>query len=175
VAPVSGVIASSHVVLGQVVEARELAFEIVNPTRLRVEALAFDTDVGADIAAAYITVGDTRVPLTFIGSGRSLREQALPLSFRAEGAALTRLAVGQPVKVVVQTHTKVKGVRVPSAALMKNPANQTIVWVKTAPEQYAPRTVTVEPLDGANVSVTSGIRDGDRIVTIGASLINQVR
>jgi hypothetical protein len=175
VAPVSGVIASSHVVLGQVVEARELAFDIVDPTRLRVEALAFDTDVANDIAAAYIVLGDTRVPLTFVGSARSLREQALPLSFRAEGAALTRLAVGQPVKVVVQTRTKTKGVRVPSAALMKNPGNQTVVWVKMAPEHYAPRTVTVEPLDGANVNVTSGIKTGDRIATSGASLINQVR
>ena len=33
VAPVSGVIASSHIVTGQVVDARELVFEIVDPTR----------------------------------------------------------------------------------------------------------------------------------------------
>ena len=38
-APLSGVIASSHVVLGQVVEARELVFEIVDPTRVLVEAI----------------------------------------------------------------------------------------------------------------------------------------
>ena len=42
VAPVSGVIASAHVVAGQVVDARELLFEIVDPSRLRIEALAFD-------------------------------------------------------------------------------------------------------------------------------------
>lgn len=39
-APVSGVIASANVVAGQVVDARELVFEIVDPSRLRIEALA---------------------------------------------------------------------------------------------------------------------------------------
>ena len=59
---------------------------------------------------------------------RSLREQALPLTFRAAGAkALTALAVGQPVRVFVQGKEQVKGIAVPVASLMKNPANQTIV------------------------------------------------
>ena len=34
-APVSGVIASASVVAGQVVDARELLFEVIDPTRLR--------------------------------------------------------------------------------------------------------------------------------------------
>ena len=38
-----------------------------------------------------------------------------------------------------------------------------------------PRTVTVEPLDGANVAVTSGLRAGDRVVVRAATLVNQVR
>ena len=58
---------------------------------------------------------------------------------------------------------------------MKNPSNQTIVWVKAAPERYEPRTVTTEPLDGVNVVVTSGLQAGDRVATQGATLINQVR
>ena len=175
VAPVSGVIASSSVVAGQVVDARELLFEIVDPTRLRVEALAFDAEVGNNIAAAYLVLDDTKVSLSFIGSARRLREQALPLAFRAEGAALTRLAVGQPVQVVVQTRTKVEGVPIPASALMKNPSNQTIVWVKSAPELFAPRVVVAEPLDGTRVSVMAGLKAGERIVTRGASLVNQVR
>jgi len=38
-APVAGVIASAHVVSGQVVDSRELLFEVVDPSRLRIEAL----------------------------------------------------------------------------------------------------------------------------------------
>ncbi|MGJ7519465.1 efflux RND transporter periplasmic adaptor subunit [Variovorax sp. LT1P1] len=175
VAPVSGVIASASVVAGQVVDARELLFEVIDPTRLRVEALAFDTAIGADIADAAIAVGDARVPLAFVGAARSLREQALPLQFRAEGAALARLAVGQSVQVFVRSKQTITGIAVPSAALMRNPANQTIVWVKTEAERFAPRTVTTVPLDGVRVAVTSGLQAGDRVATQGATLINQLR
>ena len=175
VAPVSGVIAAANVVAGQVVDARELVFEIVDPSRLRIEALAFDAALASDIGGATLALGDQRVPLAFIGAARSLREQALPLSFRAEGAVLSKLAVGQPVRVFVQTRQKVKGIAVPVASLMKNPANQTIVWVKTDAERFAPRTVTTEPLDGVDAAVTSGLAPGDRVATQGATLINQVR
>jgi hypothetical protein len=174
-APVSGVIASAHVVAGQVVDARELIFEIVDPSRLRIEALAFDAAIASNIGGATLALGNQRVPLTFIGASRSLREQALPLAFRAQGAALDQLAVGQPVRVFVQTKDKVKGISVPVSSLMKNPANQTVVWVKAAPERFEPRTVTIEPLDGVNAAVTSGLQAGDRIATQGATLINQVR
>ena len=175
VAPVSGVIASSHVVAGQVVDARELVFEVVDPQRLHIEAVAFDPALAAGIGRATLAVGNERVPLAFVGAARSLREQALPLTFRAQGKALAALAVGQPVRVFVQGKDLVKGIAVPVATLMKNPANQTIVWVKTAPERFEPRTVTVEPLDGVNVAVTSGLKAGDRVATQGATLINQVR
>lgn len=175
VAPVSGVIASANAVAGQVVDARELVFEIVDPARLRIEARAFDPDLATDVAGASLSIGGKSVPLAFIGASRTLREQALPLAFQAEGPALAALAVGQRVKVVVQSRSQVGGVPVPASALMKNPANQTIVWVKTAPERFEPRVVTVEPLDGANVAVTSGLKAGDRVVTQGATLVNQIR
>ena len=175
VAPVSGVIASAHGVAGQVVDARELLFEIIDPSRLRIEALAYDPALAANVGSATLAIGEQRVPLEFIGAARSLREQALPLGFRAQGAALNNLAVGQPVRVFVQTRDKIKGIAVPVASLMKNPANQTVVWVKTAPERFEPRAVTTEALDGLTVVVTSGLKAGDRIATQGATLINQVR
>lgn len=175
VAPVSGVIAASHAVAGQVVDARELVYEIVDPARLQIEALAFDAGLAGNIAAANLAVGQTTVPLQFIGAARTLREQALPLSFHAQGPALSTLAVGQPVTVQVQSKAKLKGFAVPAASLMKNPANQTIVWVKTAPERLEPRIVTTEPLNGVDVAVTSGLKAGDRVATQGATLINQVR
>ena len=175
VAPVTGVVAMSNAVAGQVVEAREAVFEVVDPNRSRVEALAYDTAQALDVVSGSLAVGDARVPLAFVGAARSLREQALPLMFRGEGNALANLALGQPVKVFALTRSTVQGYRVPAAALVKNPANQTIVWVKAAPERFEPRTVTVEPLDGANVAVTAGLKAGDRVVVRAATLVNQVR
>lgn len=174
-APATGVIASAHAVAGQVIDARELVFEVVDPQKLRIEALAYDASVANDIAGAYIPVGSGKVALTFVGAARSLRDQVLPISFKAQGEGLNQLAVGQPVRVIVQTRSQVKGISVPAVALMKNPSNQKIVWIKTAPERFEPRVVTVAPLDGASVAVTAGLKAGERVVTDGAGLLNQIR
>lgn len=175
VSPVDGVIASSNAVAGQVVDARELVFEVVDPKRLRIEALAYDPAVARDVAGASIAVGGTQVPLAFLGAARSLREQALPMLFGVSGDAVAGLAVGQPVAVFVHGRATVQGLRVPADAVVRNPANQPVVWVKTAPEAFAPRVVTLEPLDGATVAVTSGLAGGDRVVTRAAALLNQIR
>jgi len=175
IAPLSGVIAASNVVLGQVVDARELAFEVVDPTKLGIEATTYDPELPANIGNASMAVGNDTVALRFSGAARSMRDQALPLNFRAQGAALSRLAVGQPVKVFVHTKAVVRGFPLPSSAVMRSASNQSIVWVKTAPEKFEPRVVTVEPLDGVNVAVTNGLKVGDRVATQGATLINQVR
>ena len=178
VAPVSGVIASANAVAGQVVDARELIFEVVDPSRMRVEALAYDTAQAHSVAGATLAVGGERVSLRFLGAARSLRDQALPMQFAGDSAALgtlAHLAIGQPVRVFVQSTDKVDGVQVPVASLLRNPANQTIVWVKDSPERFVPRVVTFVPLDGASVAVTAGLKAGDRVATQGATLINQVR
>ena len=180
VAPVSGVIATANVVAGQVVDAREVLFEIVDPTRLNVEASAFDAALLADIASASASpAAGVNVPLVFAGAGRALREGALPLLFRIaapkDGKASTVLAVGQPVKVLVQTKEQVKGFAVPTGAVAKNASNQDMVWVHTSAEVFQPRPTRVVPLDGATVSVVDGLKPGDRVVTQGAALVNQVR
>src|SRR5690606_18091587 len=174
-APVAGVISAAYVVAGQVVDARETLFEVVDPARLQIEALVYDVTLANSIASAQAVIGTEKLPLRFVGAARAMREQALPVTCRAEGELAKRLAVGQPVKIVAQTGQRLQGVPVPSAALMKNPANQSVIWVKTGPESFEPRVVSFEPLDGANVLVTAGLAGGERIVTQAAALLNQVR
>ena len=55
IAPVSGVISTANAVAGQVVDARETLFEIVDPSRLMVEALAHDAVNISDVVGATAT------------------------------------------------------------------------------------------------------------------------
>jgi hypothetical protein len=89
VAPVAGIVSASHHLLaGQVVDAKEVLFEIVDPTRLAVEALAYDVGIAKSLvsASALAEQGAMAEPsaleLKFVGGGQQLREQALPLLFR---------------------------------------------------------------------------------------------
>ena len=176
VAPVSGVIALSNAVIGQVVEPRELIFELVDPDSLHVEALAYEVLMPDQVASATLAAGGKSVALNFIGASRRLREQSLPLMFEnhAAGAGLA-LPLGLPVKVQVQLAVRVMGLPVPMAALSRSQANEVMVWVKLAPERFAPRAVQTTPFDGVRVMVTQGLAAGDRVVVQGANLISQVR
>ena len=176
VAPVSGVIAAANVVAGQVVDARELLFEIVDPSRLSVEASAFDATLPSNIGSASVATPQGSVALQFAGAGRTLREGAIPLLFRtATGKDALPLAVNQPVKVIVQTKELVKGFAVPASAVVKNASNQDMVWVHTGAETFVPRAVRATALTGSTLSVTDGLKAGDRVVSQGAPLVNQVR
>ncbi|MGV3741165.1 MAG: efflux RND transporter periplasmic adaptor subunit [Burkholderiaceae bacterium] len=178
VAPASGVIASANVVAGQVVDAREVLFEIVDPKRLRIEALAHDAALATNIASASaMTNSGDALPLEFIGAGRTLREQTVPIQFRIQSKETTSssLTVGQPVKVVAQSRTLMPGVAVPAGAIVKNASNQDIVWAHTGAERFEQRPVRYKPLDASTVTVISGLKGGERIVVQGAPLLNQVR
>ena len=174
-APAAGVVsASHHLVAGQIVDAREVLFEIVDPARLAVEALAYDPGIGATLVSASALAGQSALELKFVGAGRQLREQALPLLFRIVGTN-AMVAVGQPVTVVVRTAHEIKGAAVPRAALTKVGAGETAVWVHTEAERFAIRRVRHQALDAANVAIAEGLREGDRVVVEGAGLLSQVR
>ena len=175
IAPVSGVISASSVVAGQVVEAKEILFEIVDPARLSVEALAYDAGLASSIiGASALADNAVMLDLKFIGGGRQLREQALPLLFDITTRDAS-VAVGQPVKVMARTTRGIKGAAVARQALTKIGAGETAVWVHTEAERFVARKVRVQSLDAASVAVTEGLHDGDRVVTEGAGLLSQVR
>lgn len=173
-APVSGVISAAHVVAGQVVDARETVYEVVDPARLAVEALAYDAALVEGIAGAQASVAGGVAQLQFLGGGRQLREQALPLLFRVKTSTVP-LAVGQPLKILAQTSRTLKGVAVPLSAQVKAGAGETAVWVRDGAERFIQRRVKVTPLDAARVAVVDGLADGERVVTAGAGLLAQVR
>jgi membrane fusion protein, heavy metal efflux system len=176
-APVSGIVAAASGVAGEIVDARDTLFEVVDPRRMRIEAVAYDVAAVVDVAEATASArpGES-IPLKFVGAGRSLREGALPVQFIVDQAAGDHgLVVGQPVQVIARSQTKVKAIRVPSTAVVKNPSNLDIVWVHTQPELFEPRVIRWQPLDGATVAIESGIAADDRVVVQGAPLLNQVR
>nr|WP_314629562.1 HlyD family efflux transporter periplasmic adaptor subunit [uncultured Noviherbaspirillum sp.] len=173
IAPASGVIAAANILNGQIVEARDVLFDIVDPDRMIVEATTTDAALAGRIAGASLA-GYPSVQLDFLGGGRVLREGALPLTFRAS-ATNVALAVGQPVTVVVGLAEKVKGIALPAAALVRNQANEPVVWIKSGAERFIAQPVEVRPVDGRTIVVVRGLAADNRVVVSGAALINQIR
>jgi multidrug efflux pump subunit AcrA (membrane-fusion protein) len=173
--PVSGVIATSNVRAGQVVSARDTLFEIVDPDRLWVEAAGADIHGEDDITGgvAYDADGHT-LSLAYLGRSPALKQQSQALFFKLTEQH-TGLAVGASVTVVAQRRPVDSGIILPRDAVVRGSNGLTQVWVKTGPESFKAVMVTPRQVDGARVLVSTGLVEGDRVVTRGSELINQVR
>lgn len=184
IAPVSGIISVANAVTGQVFDAKETLFEIIDPNRLMVEALAYDPILTTDIANATATWNSSQasassnltpsLSLNFVGGGQQMREQAIPLLFRVSGKS-TAVAVGQTIKVIIQTKRLTTGFAVPNSSVIKLTGGESVVWVHTEAERFVQRKVVAHSLDGERVSIVSGLKEDERVVTSGASLLAQVK
>ena len=177
VAPVSGVIARAQAVAGQVADDRELLFEIVDPSRLMVEASTADAALPARMAGASL-----REPpgarLQLVGAGGALRDGVMPVNFRLQAAGAGQalpLAVGQPVTLIAQLAERIEGFTLPAQAVVRNAANEQVVWIKSGAERYIPQPVRVRTLDAATVVVVQGLGADNRVVVEGTALLAQIR
>jgi hypothetical protein len=175
--PVSGVIARADLTIGQVVEPREILFEVVDPGRMLVEATTTDATLAARVAGAALQ-DLPEVSLRLLGISRSLRDGVLPMTFAVsptKPGALLPMAIGQPVTVIAKSKDRIKGIVLPAQALARNPSNETIVWIKSGAERFIPQPVQARSLDANTVVVTRGLSADNRVVVQGASLIAQIR
>lgn len=176
-APVTGVIARADAVAGQVVEARDVLYEVVDPSRVLVEATTADASLPARLGDASLQ-GILGVKLKLLGAARSLRDGVLPITFQAQadkpGAAMP-LAVGQPVTVLASLDERIKGFVLPAQSIVRNNSNEPIVWIKSGAERYITQPVQYRALDASTVIVIQGLGADNRVVVQGASLIAQIR
>jgi membrane fusion protein, heavy metal efflux system len=179
-APVSGVVARTDLAVGQVVEPRDVLFEIVDPTRLLIEATTPDAGLVTRLGSASLQ-GTPEVSLRLLGASRTMREGVLPITFSVTSAkpgstkAALPLAIGQPVTVVAQSTVRIKGVVLPAQAVVRSPSNETVVWIKSGAERFIPQPVEYRVIDAGTVVVTKGLSADNRVVVQGASLIAQIR
>lgn len=178
-ASTDGVISVSNAINGRIVHPGEKIFEIVNPNRLWVEAVAADPDVAktaaaVDAAVAMTPEGET-LDIGFVGSGLALQQQAVPLMFRID-KPIPGLRVGRPVTVAIRSkQTSRSGIAVPRDAVVTGASGLDQVWEHVAPEVFVPRTVKTELIDGRSVLITAGLTPGAQIVTQGTRLLIQLQ
>jgi membrane fusion protein, heavy metal efflux system len=174
-APIDGVVGLSRVVAGQVVQAQDVLFQIVDPGSLWIEAYDYgDNDPATLKNASAMGAGNAAMKLTLQGWSRTLQQQATVLNFAISDPA-SSLRIGQPVTVTAQRGESVTGVIIDRDAVVRGGNGETIVLRHGEPEYFEARTVRTEPFDATHVIVAAGLADGDRIVVRSAELINQVR
>ncbi|SDF44492.1 efflux RND transporter periplasmic adaptor subunit [Thalassobaculum litoreum] len=176
IASVSGVIARSEVRVGQVVEERQLLWEIADTDDLWVEADSFGSQTNfADTGSTAQTQDGQVMDLVLQGLGLSTDgAQSSPVQFRVDGVP-DGVRIGQQVVVNVRELGEVEGVLVPRSALVRQGNGEMTVWVAKGPEQYEPRKVKWSSAGAEVAMIEAGLEDGVRVVVAGATLLSEIR
>lgn len=173
VAPVAGIVSKANAAPGLIAETNTEVFHIIDPAKLWVEAALF-TDAEVAGAASVAAPDGQSIPLSLIGKGFAEDGQARPVQFRIDQPT-SHLQVGDRVTVYAETADVTTGIGVPRDAVIRGGNGENIVFLHVGPELFEPRPVRTAALDGGRVIVVAGIEAGDRVVTQGAELLNQLR
>jgi len=172
-APISGVLNERFLAAGQRVSAGDLLFTIVDPRTvwMRFNVPASAAMLASETSAATFTVeGSNRVYRTdrvvSVGNEIDRERRTLPVIVEVDNADLSlksgmfgdgRLLLGNPVS----------GLAVPSAAI-RDEDGLVVAYVQIGGETFERRAVRAGPSDGEWTLVESGVRPGERVVTLGA-------
>jgi len=175
-APWAGRVAAKRVEVGDYVQPGQPVIELVDVARLKVRAPARSIDV------PYLTVGravtirvDAFAGETFEGTvarlGTELDRDSRTLAVEVEIAnPQGRLRPGLPARMEVARQTLEQALLVPLAAVIDY-ENEKGVYV-LAGDRAARRTVTLGPLVGEQVVITSGLAAGERVIVEGAQQVS---
>jgi cobalt-zinc-cadmium efflux system membrane fusion protein len=174
-APTDGVIASAKATPGQVVQAQDILFQIVDPKGYWVEALVYgQVDPQTLNEATAIATGGQSIALAFRGFSPSLQQHASIVQFAVTDTP-AGLSIGQPVTVVAKSGAPVKGLVVPREAVVRSSNGEAAVWLHVEPERFESRPVRTQSFDASRLIVAGGVAENERIVIRAADLINQIR
>ena len=173
-APIAGVVASRRVIPGSRVAGGDLLFSIVDPSVVWLEvhvpaarAARLSAATGVGGGAVFRLEGSERTYQTrrtvSVGSVVDSLTRTLPVLYEAANADRT-IKVGATATVAVGTGTQVRGVVVPSSAILDEDGRP-ICYVQVSGERFEKRELTLGGNDGMHAVVLSGLRAGERVVT----------
>ena len=175
-APTSGVIAAARVVPGQVVQAQDVLFQIVDPESAVGRGAGLRRGRSRRRSAMRPRRRQAGQPFTlrFQGFSRALQQHASVVQFAVENPP-ANLSIGLPVTVIAASGEPVTALIVPKDAVVRSANGEAIVWLHERRRAVRAAPVRTAPFDAARVIIAAGVAKGDRVVIRAADLVNQVR
>lgn len=177
VSPIAGVVDDVRVTPGEAVNPNELVFRVVNSdvrwVRTHVPE-AWASRVTPSRGISLRLPGDVawrspEVELVYVARTIDPDSRTLEVIWRLVSSD-EDFRVGASARVAVPIGETTEALVIPRTALVATAGTET-VYVQVEGERFEERRVITAATDGARVGLASGIREGDRIVTIGANLV----
>lgn len=171
-APISGKVISDSAVLGEMVDESTEILTIMDPSVLWVDAEIYEKDIAKIKAGQEVAVTVPAYPDdTFQGSvtyiSDVLNEDTRTITVRTEVAnAGSKLKPGMFANVAISLNHAGEALAVPSDAVVDD-RGQHFVFVKRD-DRYHPQLVTLGWREHSFIEITSGLEEGDEVVTRGS-------
>jgi membrane fusion protein, heavy metal efflux system len=172
-APIGGTVVSVSKSAGEQVAPGEAILEVIALDTVWVEAPIFEKDLGRltrNIDAVFTTTAfpDKEVTGHLINLGSVIDEQtrAAVATFEVNNPS-RELRIGMQANVRVSAGNEQAVLLVPRESIVDN-EGQKIVYVMQSGETFERRNVTVGDEYGSKVTILSGVKPGERVVTQGA-------
>ena len=177
--PVTGIVNTITATSGQVVEGSTQILSVVNLSSVLIEAQVFERDLpavrestrasftSAALGDEVYTVGTPDGDGRLVSIGQSVNEQTrtVPVIYEINNPA-SRLKDGMFVEITIDTSGERQVLAVPKSAVV-NEQGQTFVFVFDGGETFRKRPVALGPEGADYFEVTSGLEEGERVVTEG--------
>lgn len=178
VAPIDGQVTEIHSAPGETVTTEMTIVEIVNPAKLRVEAILFDFSIVNQIRGGFARsrhFPDETFPLKLMGSSGRVtpKDQGIHIWFSADNPKHL-LKLDLPVDVFADIGTTEPVITISRDAVFEI-EGQSMVLIKIAPESFKAQPVTIRRSSGGDAEVTEGLKPGDRVVVQGAQQLRRAR
>lgn len=171
--PITGVLLKKMAETGEIVGVGSPLFVVSDISRVKVNAFIPETELNhvklGEMAKVYISSIDKTFTgkITEIGSAAEATSRAFSVKVDLDNPGL-HIRPGMIAEILFEKRSANQMLTLPAEAILHDTDNQTYVFVADSSQQKAyKRNVTVGQLINNQIEVTSGIHDGELVVTGG--------
>ena len=176
-APVAGEIVERLVGPGQLLQAGTTqCFTISDTSSVWVLVNVYQSDLGSVRIGDTVDITTDAYPEVFRGRISYLAPALDPTTRTLQARIVTenaghKLKKDMYVTATVRAGAVANALLVPDAAVLRDDENMPFVYVQTGSNQFARRLVTIGDSSGGRTQITSGLKDGERVVGDGSLFV----
>ena len=179
-APIAGVVVQKLVSPGQLIQAgTTVCFAISDVSTVWVQGHIFDRDLPFVRAGDAVTETNAALARTFRGVVQYVGASVDPTTRTTPVRIVTQNRSGllkkdMFVEAEIRTGARKNVLVTPVSSVLHDAQNEPIVYVEVQPDKFAQRLVTAGVQQGDEVEITSGLKEGENVVTQGSLFVQSV-
>ncbi len=172
--PISGIVVQKLVTPGLVIQAGTTAcFTISDNSTVWVQGHIYDRDLEAVRVGDAVEETDSSFHRTFHGVIGYIEALIDPATRTTSVRIVTKnpdglLKKDMFVDAVIHTKSGRSVLTVPTSAILRNDENLPFVYVEASPAKFAQRLVNIGTEQGDQTEITSGLKEGEKVVAQGS-------